>query len=105
MLQLPKSDIPNQTSLLLRLHHQKNQFAKITEHFTFVKKQIPNLYKLYSFYGEIPYECLDETDADLIFHQNSFDSSKFKHCPAGVNESATDFLPHIFLRREVMTTQ
>ena len=32
-----------------------------------VKKQIPSLCKLYSFYEEIPEEFLDETDVDSIF--------------------------------------
>ena len=32
-----------------------------------VKKQIPGLCKLYSFYKEIPEEFLDETDVESFF--------------------------------------
>ena len=44
-----------------------------------VKKQIPSLCKLYSFYGEIPKEFLDETDVDSYFYHNVFDISQSKH--------------------------
>ena len=44
-----------------------------------VKKQIPSLCKLYSFYEEIPEEFLDETDVDSYFYHNSFDISKSQH--------------------------
>ena len=33
-----------------------------------VKKQIPSLCKLYSFYEELPEESLDETDVDSYFY-------------------------------------
>ena len=33
-----------------------------------VKKQIPSLCKLYSFYEEITEEFLDETDGDIYFY-------------------------------------
>ena len=42
----------------------------------FVKEQIPNLCKLYSFYEEIPEEFLDETDVDSYFYHNVFDISQ-----------------------------
>ena len=44
-----------------------------------VKKQIPSLFKLYSFYGEIPEEFLDKTDVDSYFHHNIFDISQSQH--------------------------
>ena len=43
-----------------------------------VKKQIPSLCKLYSFYEEIP-EFLDETDVDSYFYHNIFDISQSQH--------------------------
>ena len=44
-----------------------------------VKKQIPSLCKLYSFYEETPEEFLDETDADSYFYHNIFDISQSQH--------------------------
>ena len=44
-----------------------------------VKKQIPSLCKLYSFYEEIPEEFVDETDVDSYFYQNIFDVSQSQH--------------------------
>ena len=44
-----------------------------------VKKQIPSLCKLYSFYEEIPEELLDETDVDSYFYHNIFDISQSQH--------------------------
>ena len=44
-----------------------------------VKKQIPSLCKLYSFYEEIPEEFLDETDVDSYFYHNIFDISQAQH--------------------------
>ena len=44
-----------------------------------VKKQIPSLSKLYSFYEEIPEEFLDETDVDSNFYHNIFDTSQSQH--------------------------
>ena len=44
-----------------------------------VKKQIPSLCKLYSFYEEIPEEFLDETDVDSCFCHNMFDNSQSQH--------------------------
>ena len=44
-----------------------------------VKKQIPNLCKIYSFYEEIPEEFLDETDVDSYFYRNIFDISESQH--------------------------
>ena len=35
-----------------------------------VKKQIPNLCKLYLFYEEIPEESMDETHVDNYFYHN-----------------------------------
>ena len=44
-----------------------------------VKKQIPSLCKLYSFFEEIPEEFLDETDVDSYFYHNIFDLSHSQH--------------------------
>ena len=44
-----------------------------------VKKQIPNLCKLYSFYEEIPEEFLDETDVDSYFYHHNFDIFQSQH--------------------------
>ena len=37
-----------------------------------VKKQLPSLCKLFSFYDELPEEFLDETDVDSYFYHNIF---------------------------------
>ena len=44
-----------------------------------VKKHIPSLCKLYSFYEETPEEFLDETDVDSCFYHNIFDISQSQH--------------------------
>ena len=44
-----------------------------------VKKQIPSLCKLYSFYEEIPEEYLDETVVDSFSYHNNFDVSQSQH--------------------------
>ena len=44
-----------------------------------VKKQIPSLCKLYSFYEEIPEENLDETDVDCFVYHKIFDISQSQH--------------------------
>ena len=44
-----------------------------------VKKQIPSLCKLCSFYEEIPEEFLDETDVHIYFYHNTFDISQSQH--------------------------
>ena len=44
-----------------------------------VKKQIPSLCKLHSFYEEIPEEFLDETDVDSYFYHDTFDNSQSQH--------------------------
>ena len=41
-----------------------------------VKKQIPGLCKLYSFYEEKPEEFLDETNVDSHFYHNISDISQ-----------------------------
>ena len=40
-----------------------------------VKKQIPSLCKLYSFYEEVAEEFLDESHVDNYFYHNIFDIS------------------------------
>ena len=56
-------------------------FAKVTDWSKLMcaKKQIPSMCKLYSFYGEIPEEILDETDVDSYFYHNIFDVSQSQH--------------------------
>ena len=44
-----------------------------------VKKQIPRLCKLYSFYEEVPEEFFDETDVHSYFYRNIFDISQSQH--------------------------
>ena len=44
-----------------------------------VKKQIPSLCKLFSFYEEIPEEFSEENDADRFFYYNIFDISQSQH--------------------------
>ena len=44
-----------------------------------VKKQIPSLCKLYSFYEEIPEEFLDQTDVDSYSYHNILDNSQSLH--------------------------
>ena len=44
-----------------------------------VKKGIPRLCKLYSFYEEIPEVFLDETDVDSCFYHIIFDISQSQH--------------------------
>ena len=44
-----------------------------------VRKQIPSLCKLYSFYEGIPEEFLDETDVDSHFYHNVFHISQSQH--------------------------
>ena len=56
----------------------------------FVKKQIPSLCKLYSFYEEIPEERLDETDEDSYFYQNNLDLSQSHHRVARVNRDSNE---------------
>ena len=43
------------------------------------KKQISSLCKIYSVYGEIPEEFLDETDKDSYFYHNILDISQSHH--------------------------
>ena len=53
-----------------------------------VKKQIPSLCKLYSFYDEIPEEFLDETGVDSYFYHNIFDFSQSQHRKVRVSRSS-----------------
>ena len=43
------------------------------------KKQISSLCKLFSLYGEIPEDFLDETDVDSYFYHNILDISQSHH--------------------------
>ena len=51
-----------------------------------VKKQVPSLCKLYSFYEKIPEEFLDETDVD--FYHNIFDIFQSQHRIVRVTRSS-----------------
>ena len=53
-----------------------------------VKKQIPKLCKLFSFYGEMPEKFLDETDEDSYFYYNIFDISQSQHRIARVSSGS-----------------
>ena len=53
-----------------------------------VKKQIPSLSKLHSFYEEIPKEFLDETDLDSYIYRNIFDISQSQHRLVGVSRGS-----------------
>ena len=53
-----------------------------------LKKQIPSLCKLYSFYEEVPEEFLEETDVDSSFYHNFFDNSQSQHRTVRVNGSS-----------------
>ena len=55
-----------------------------------VKKQIPRLCKLYSFYEEIPEEFLDETDVDSYFYHNIFDISQPQHRKVRVSRGSNE---------------
>ena len=44
-----------------------------------VKKQIPSLCKVFSFYEEIPEEFLDETYVDSYAYHNIYDISHSQH--------------------------
>ena len=44
-----------------------------------VRKQIPSLCKLYSFYEEVPEEFLEETDVDSYIYHNIFEISQSQH--------------------------
>ena len=53
-----------------------------------VKKQIPSLCKLYSFYQEIPKDFLDETDVDSCFYHIICDISQSQHRIARVSRGS-----------------
>ena len=53
-----------------------------------VKKQIPSLRKLYSFYEEIPEKFLDDNDVDSYFYHNIFDISQSQHRIVPVSRSS-----------------
>ena len=72
-----------------------------------VKKQIPSLCKLYSFYEEIPEEFLDETDVDSYFYHNIFDSSQSQHRRVRVSRGSNknSFAIKLFQFRDLKTQQ
>ena len=53
-----------------------------------VKKEIPSLCKLYSFYEEIPEEFLDENDVSGYFYHNFSDVSQSQHRIVGVSRGS-----------------
>ena len=55
-----------------------------------VKKPIPSLCKLYSFFEEIPEEFLDETDVDSYFYHNIFDISQSQHRTVRVSRGSNE---------------
>ena len=70
-----------------------------------VKKQIPSLCKLYSFYEEIPEEFLDESDVDSYFYHNIFDISQFQRRIVRVSRGSNkkSFSIKLFQFRELKT--
>ena len=72
-----------------------------------VKKQIPSLCKLYSFYEELPEEFLDEIDVDSFFHRNLFDTSQSQHRIVGVSRSSNkkSFAVTLFQFCDIKTQQ
>ena len=54
-----------------------------------VRKQIPSLCKLYSFYEEIPEEFLDETDVHSYFYHNIFDISQYQNRTVRVSRGSS----------------
>ena len=53
-----------------------------------VKKQVPSLCKLYSFYEEVPEELLDEIDVDNYFYHDLFFICQFQYRLARVSKSS-----------------
>ena len=70
-----------------------------------VKKQIPSLCKLYSFYEEIPEEFLDETDDDRFSYPNIFDISQSQHRIMRVSSSKKTFAIKLFRFCDLKTQQ
>ena len=72
-----------------------------------VKKQIPSLCKLYSFYEEIPEEFLDETDVDSYFYHNIFDISQSQNRIARVGRGSNkkSFAIKLFQICDIKTQQ
>ena len=53
-----------------------------------IRKQIPNLCKLYCFQEEIPEVFLDKADVDSYFYHNVFDTSQCQHRMIRVSKGA-----------------
>ena len=72
-----------------------------------VKKQVPSLCKLYSFYEEIPEEFLNETDVDSCFYQNVYDNSQSRHRILRVSKGSNkkSFAVKLFQFFELKTQQ
>ena len=72
-----------------------------------VKKRIPSLCKLYSFYEEIPEEFLDETDVDSYFYHSIFDISQSQHRIVRVSRGTIkkSFAIKLFQFCDLMTQQ
>ena len=72
-----------------------------------VKKQIPSLCKLYSFYEKILEEFLDRTDIDSYFYHNIFDISQSQHRIVRVNRGSNkkSFAIKLFQFSDLKTQQ
>ena len=57
-----------------------------------VKKQIPSLCKLYSFYEDLPEEFLDKIDAVSFFYRSIFDISQSQHRIVRVSEKKNSLI-------------
>ena len=72
-----------------------------------VKKQIPSLCKLYSFYKKIPEEFVDETDVDSYFYHKTLDISQSQNRIARVSRGSNkkSFAIKLFLFWDLKTQQ
>ena len=72
-----------------------------------VKKRIPSLWKLYSFYEERPEELLDETDVNNCFFDIIFDISQSQHRIVQVSRSSNkkSFAIKLFQSCDLKTQQ
>ena len=72
-----------------------------------VKKQIPCLCKLFSFYEGVPEVLLDNTDVDSYFYHNNFDISQFQHRIVRVSRrsSKKSFATKLFQFSDLETQQ
>ena len=73
----------------------------------FVKKPIPSLCKLWSFYEEVPEDFLDDADVDSYFYRNIFDVSQSQHRKVRVSKvtNKKSFAIKLFQFYDIKTQQ